>query len=95
MDIKKLSGIELKSLAFDALVIIEQNQNNLKIIDAELKHRQNNPMNEETLDTTPAVITDPVETPATEPIVTTDSETEAPAETTGGEKDLSDSHVIA
>ena len=39
MDIKTLSVTELKALAFDTLVIIERNQNNLKIINQEIEKR--------------------------------------------------------
>lgn len=47
MDITKLSTERIKAMAFDMLVIIEQQNNNLKILNAEIANRQKNHMNDE------------------------------------------------
>jgi hypothetical protein len=39
MDITKLSVVELKALAFDLLVQLENVQNNLKVVNAEIAKR--------------------------------------------------------
>jgi len=41
MNIKEISISELKALAYDQLTLIEQAQNNLKIINQEILERQN------------------------------------------------------
>lgn len=47
-DISKLSVTELKALAYDVLVVMEQNQNNLKIINAEIQKRNQEKVTNET-----------------------------------------------
>lgn len=39
IDLKQMSLSDLKALAYDQLALIEQNQNNLKIINAEIAER--------------------------------------------------------
>ncbi len=46
-DISKWSIEKLKAFAYDCLVVIEQNQNNLKLLNQELTKRKMNPENEE------------------------------------------------
>lgn len=46
MNIKEMSINELKALAYDQLAIIEQTQNNLKLINQEILERQNAPKTE-------------------------------------------------
>ena len=42
-----MTKVELQSLAYEQLVIIEQSQNNLKIINQELQQRNQNPVVEQ------------------------------------------------
>ena len=43
MDIKTMTIVELKSLAYDQLAQLEQTQNNLKLINQEIINKQNTP----------------------------------------------------
>ncbi len=45
MDLTKMSLTELKSLAYDQLVQIEQNQNNLRLINTEISKRPKEEVN--------------------------------------------------
>lgn len=47
MDIKKLTLEQLKALAYDQLVMVEQSQNNIKVINAEISERNKNMSEEE------------------------------------------------
>jgi hypothetical protein len=44
MDITKASEVELKALAYDEVVKLEQSQTNLRIINQELAKRRNQPI---------------------------------------------------
>lgn len=71
MDITQLSDDKVKALSFDALMIIEQQKNNLIILNTELQNRQKKSMEQEEvkIDTTEAVTPEVVETPVEEVIV--------------------------
>ncbi len=51
MDITNLSVVELKALAFDTLVVIENSQKNLQLINQEINKKINEPkdIKEETI----------------------------------------------
>ena len=46
MNLQTMTKVELQSLAYEQLVIIEQSQNNLKIINQEIQQRNQNPVTE-------------------------------------------------
>lgn len=67
MDISQLSDDKIKALSFDALMIIEQQKNNLTILNTELQNRQKKSMEQEVkIDATGAVTPEAVETPTEE-----------------------------
>lgn len=68
MDISQLSDDKIKALSFDALMIIEQQKNNLTILNTELQNRQKKSMEQEEvkIDATEAVTPEVVETPVEE-----------------------------
>lgn len=60
MTLQEASIEQLKASAYDILVQIEQHQNNLRVINAEISKR--NPQMEETVETTEEVVTEEVTT---------------------------------
>lgn len=60
MTLQEASIEQLKASAYDILVQIEQHQNNLRVINAEISKR--NPQMEETIETTEEVVTEEVTT---------------------------------
>lgn len=40
MDLTKMSDVEIKALAYDQMVVIENAQRNIQLINQELKNRQ-------------------------------------------------------
>lgn len=75
MDITKLSDDKIKALAFDALVIIEQQNKNLQVLNAELQNRSNKIMENETTGTPEIETIQPQTVTSTETVETSAPET--------------------